>query len=156
VSGTHAAKAVRLFVFNVEDMKSSRYDDDCSGSKALFDGPRRNQLVIDVACSVLDEFIFQEIKVIGGEIRKKGRFVTHPNFDWIIFREERIVTSVSFLHDEVRTCLFFLLFFSFQRCGRFIVSQGGTGIRKKDPGSIFLLRPSSGGLTNYVIRHNSI
>jgi len=34
-------------------------------------------------------------------------------------------------------------------------SQGGTGIRKKDPGSIFFLRLPSAGLTNYVIRHMS-
>jgi len=33
--------------------------------------------------------------------------------------------------------------------------QGGTGIGKKDPGSIFFLRPPSAGLTNYVIRHMS-
>ena len=35
------------------------------------------------------------------------------------------------------------------------ISQGGTGIGKKDPGSIFFLRPPSAGLTNYVIRHMS-
>ena len=34
--------------------------------------------------------------------------------------------------------------------------QGGTRIGKKDPGSIFFLRPFSTGLTNYVIRHKSI
>ena len=33
--------------------------------------------------------------------------------------------------------------------------QGGTSIGKKDPGSIFFLRPPSAGLTNYVIRHMS-
>ena len=33
--------------------------------------------------------------------------------------------------------------------------QGGTGIGKKDPGSIFFLRLPSAGLTNYVIRHMS-
>ena len=33
--------------------------------------------------------------------------------------------------------------------------QGGTQIRKKDPGSIFFLRPPSAGLTNYIIRHIS-
>jgi len=36
------------------------------------------------------------------------------------------------------------------------VSQGGTGIGKKDPGSIFFLRASAVGLTNYVIRNMSI
>ena len=35
------------------------------------------------------------------------------------------------------------------------LAQGGSGIEKKDLGSIFFFSSTLGGLTNYVIRHMS-
>jgi hypothetical protein len=39
--------------------------------------------------------------------------------------------------------------------GKAFLTQGGTGTKKKDQASIFFVRPTSKGLSTYVVRHHS-
>ena len=129
---TYSPKSICVFIFNVKDMKSGRYENNGPRSKVMFNVPRGNQIVVDVARVMLHQLGFHEVEDFCREIGKEGRFVTHPDFDWITFRQERNVMCHSFLDGEGRTFRFILLFFIFGRRGRLIFREGldlGNNIR---------------------------
>ena len=105
----------------------------------------------------------------GGHCKKRAvvtcdiAFVTSPDWDVsnCLNRSECVVTS-----SILRHCVAILLSGSVPLLvyphksymySPFdpVTSQGGTGIKKKDPGSISFFPWTLRGLTNYVIRHQS-
>ena len=65
---TYSSEA-RDFIVDVIDVKRGSDEDDCTGAKAFFDFPSRDQSIVDVSDVVLHEFIFSEgerlLRVVG-------------------------------------------------------------------------------------------